>query len=406
MAHWVRKIKRYKWLLLDIVMAVVFVAAVEVQMIQYNGQSFLGSILSASAEAVGLAFQQDSLAHGLSFLIIPVLGFITYVGTVLILPFRIPGLPIMYIAMRFAFLKAGKEKVTFRGSEDILYFRETFPGMSPATVSLLMDLEVEDKKDAAATLLQLYRRGVVEFNNGEIEKSPDKEFATQAEAELFFAVRKGGSKNLIYWKSLSVMEAVRQGYVQKVDPKMCKKKVNRAKRALGILFAVLMSMTFISMKTGREFMNFDEGTPIYRIDEVLSGDRDLKEYTSSPEFFEDAKLAFFALGEMIPMLCFLVLLFWVPIYSKMYKKKQAAFVRTRKGEAAAAQLKGLANFIHDFTLLDEAAKEKVVLWDDFLVYAVVLEQNEGIVQEIGQRYKAFDVPVVPKLFSMLGLPAK
>lgn len=48
---------------------------------------------------------------------------------------------------------------------------------------------------------------------------------------------------------------------------------------------------------------------------------------------------------------------------------------------------GMKNFIHDFSNLSEAHKEQVVLWDDYLVYAVVLEENQQIVKEIMKRRK-------------------
>ena len=43
---------------------------------------------------------------------------------------------------------------------------------------------------------------------------------------------------------------------------------------------------------------------------------------------------------------------------------------------------GLKNFIHDFTSLDEAEKSRVAVWDDFLIYALVLEENDAIVRDI------------------------
>ena len=46
---------------------------------------------------------------------------------------------------------------------------------------------------------------------------------------------------------------------------------------------------------------------------------------------------------------------------------------------------GMKNFIHDFSNLSEADKGQVVLWDDYLIYAVVLEENQQIVDEIMQR---------------------
>ena len=42
------------------------------------------------------------------------------------------------------------------------------------------------------------------------------------------------------------------------------------------------------------------------------------------------------------------------------------------------QIAGIKNYIHDFGLLSEKDKEYVVLWNDFLIYVVLLEENESV----------------------------
>ena len=48
---------------------------------------------------------------------------------------------------------------------------------------------------------------------------------------------------------------------------------------------------------------------------------------------------------------------------------------------------GMKNFIHDFSNLSEANQEHLILWDDYLVYAVLLEENEKIIKEIMKQRK-------------------
>ena len=43
---------------------------------------------------------------------------------------------------------------TFRAGEDFDCYREKLTGISPATISMLMDLQIETKKDIAALLLK------------------------------------------------------------------------------------------------------------------------------------------------------------------------------------------------------------------------------------------------------------
>ena len=56
--------------------------------------------------------------------------------------------------------------------------------------------------------------------------------------------------------------------------------------------------------------------------------------------------------------------------------------RTQSGNEMAEYVYGMKNFIHDYSNLSEADKSQLVLWDDYLIYAVVLEENEQIVADI------------------------
>ena len=58
--------------------------------------------------------------------------------------------------------------------------------------------------------------------------------------------------------------------------------------------------------------------------------------------------------------------------------------RTEYENQMAECVYGMKNFIHDYSNLNVADRQQVVLWEDYLVYAVVLEENEEIVNEISK----------------------
>lgn len=58
--------------------------------------------------------------------------------------------------------------------------------------------------------------------------------------------------------------------------------------------------------------------------------------------------------------------------------------RTDYGNLMAECVYGMKKFIHDYSNLNEADRRQAVLWEDYLVYAVVLEENEEIVNEIAK----------------------
>lgn len=96
----------------------------------------------------------------------------------------------------------------------------------------------------------------------------------------------------------------------------------------------------------------------------------------------------FARGVLI--LTLLLFLFAVVVFgpiailikSKIKASGFAHIIRTKEGEQMTEYIYAMKNFLHDFSTLSEANKEQLVLWDDFLIYAVVLEENEQILQDI------------------------
>ena len=90
---------------------------------------------------------------------------------------------------------------------------------------------------------------------------------------------------------------------------------------------------------------------------------------------------------------------FVPFYlctkEACYRKREdVLWERTELGNEMAEKIAGLLRFIQEFSLLSEANKEQVVMRDDYLVYAIVLEENEQIVEKISKKNKinlrAFD----------------
>ena len=64
--------------------------------------------------------------------------------------------------------------------------------------------------------------------------------------------------------------------------------------------------------------------------------------------------------------------------------------RTKLGNELTEKIYAMKNFINDFGNLSDATKEHLVLWDFFLIYAVVLEENNKIIDELS-RYKKVNI---------------
>ena len=58
------------------------------------------------------------------------------------------------------------------------------------------------------------------------------------------------------------------------------------------------------------------------------------------------------------------------------------YVLTTEGKLASYKLQGIKNYIHDFTLLGEKEYKEITLWDNYLIYAIMLGENKKIPLEI------------------------
>ena len=70
----------------------------------------------------------------------------------------------------------------------------------------------------------------------------------------------------------------------------------------------------------------------------------------------------------------------IAIYKSGYGENK--YERTKEGKILVEQIAAMQRYIHEFSLLSDMEKEQVKLWEEFLVYAIVLEENEEIVSNI------------------------
>lgn len=293
----------------------------------------------------------------------------------------IPYLAI-YIGVRYGIKKYNKANVTFDVESDLDYYRETFNGVSPATMSLLMDLQLESTKDLGAMKLYyelndiyLYvKDGGIHLNNPnniKLNKSDD------ILLKYFFE-----NKNNIYtlkeWKENVICESVNNNLIKRKNAKERKKKGC-------VIFLIIHLLSFFFM--GYVALNFENYNTFFEgLNTIAEDNLSVLHYiTSNPDF----------IVTMLTLLVFVITVFvwiWSFISGIIYTlvgtviSAKDKIKRTREGNILTEQLYGMKNFIRDFSNLDEATRKHLVLWKDFLIYAVVLEENDIILSEISNMY--------------------
>ncbi len=363
---------KYGPVLLDIGVILLCVFFVELQSFVLNGKGVFAFVAGVAKATLELFPQAESGGQRIALLLLPL-------HALLFQAFHAMFAAVV-AAVYFAFIRArlrvAGEKKLYTTEKDLTYFRNTFPGLAPATVSILMDLDVTPQKDIPASLLQMMNKGLLAFDGTKVIQADAKPGMSASEAELLrFA--QGKTASLTRWKALCIKDAITSGYLQTAGPSDLKQQTKKHWIAAGIFLAIALVFGVTQNVFGGGFSVLNK---------VEWGLGMLWLYWQMKSFVPDVLFALLLWVSMGSAVIFAVLTFYVASFEAKYAKLRAPVRRTAKGEKAARQLYGIKNYIHDFTILGEATRDKVVLWNDFLVYAIVLEENTDIIKEISRYY--------------------
>ena len=108
------------------------------------------------------------------------------------------------------------------------------------------------------------------------------------------------------------------------------------------------------------------------------------DFISNPTNIADWKL--FIL--MFAILLVLYLPISIGIYFNTYivKMKKNSYIRTKKGEELNENLEGLKNYLKDFSTMHERDEKSLTLWENYLIYSVIFNQNTKVIKNIWNKY--------------------
>lgn len=311
---------------------------------------------------------------------------------------------LIYIPIRISTVEKVKKNMRYKVVDNIEYYRDKFESISPAEMSLILDLEIERKKDISATLLSLNIKGLLDFEGDKIKlkNSGNLENLKPSERYLFEALKDGtlDGMDMSNWEKVCIKEAMDDGYI--INAKQKRKFF--WKSTLLLILAILM--LFYSI--GKFTKNIDEyskavnevqeemGTINSNLEKIVGkNDKQLTnedEIKLKEEYLPIAKDAIGKIGEPLVLGLMIIgsialiigLIFYkiarIAIYKSGYGENK--YERTKEGKVLVEQIAAMQRYIHEFSLLSDMEKEQVKLWEEFLVYAIVLEENEEIVSNI------------------------
>ena len=277
-------------------------------------------------------------------------------------------------------MSRSRREATFSPTRDIEYYRDKLDGLSAAQVSMLADLRIEPREDAAATILSLIMDGVVTVNGDELDVL-DMDRVRQLPPSSRRLIRSIKSKNLDQsfqnWAEEAEREAVDGVYLRwrgEEGKTMGCLEFGLMGCGKGCLLTILISVVFgLVFMTGHSaFMDL--------IDSVENDFELLQHMVDNPMLVVEILL-------VVVLFLALLVAFALPFVDTVrgiIENGDASrrIARTPLGEEATECAYGIRNYVRDFTKLPEADRATLMLWDEFAVYAVALGESSHAVDEI------------------------
>lgn len=264
-------------------------------------------------------------------------------------------LTILYIGVRIAYKKYSKEKLDKIDFKNNSYYRDIISKYSPAVLSYIDDFKLEEK-DIVATLMSLELKQKLTIKDGIKIINDSEENLDENEKYIFKKLKSNTLKNI---NMLEFEEKVKKDcldYNLLEENKDIKKKIIKK-----IIFSVCI---YILIVVG--FFNF----PTF--------------YNNIP----NKNIAILFLPVMFILFFIMIILpFSTIVYIKSYYRmnKQNPYIRNKQARNINKKLEGLRNYMKDFSQLSESQYNEIVLWEDYLIYSVILGQNSKIVKEIMEK---------------------
>lgn len=230
------------------------------------------------------------------------------------------------------------------------YYRDIIKSVSPAQLSYIDDYGIECKKDIIATILMLHLKGNLKINNNKIEiiskfkqKEEDYYNLSKSEVAVLDCLSKGKSPLKIpnTFEKLLMEDLNDNGLIEK-------RNTNPPH------FYVEMVLQFI-----------------YSI--ILIVFAHLSDLFISPILY--AIGAVLALSSILWPLC---------LEGSIFKNESLSVYKklTPKGDEIRLKLTGLKLFLKDYSDMKNKELKEIELWDEYIIYSVILNDNKKVQKEI------------------------
>lgn len=263
-------------------------------------------------------------------------------------------LTIIYIGIKIAYKKYNKEKLDEIDFKNNSYYREIIEKYSPGVLSYIDDFKIGEK-DIVATLMSLELKKKIKIEDKIKVINENSEDLEENEKYILDKIKANKIRdiNIITFEKKVISDCINDDLLEeKTD---IKKKVIR-KVVICILIYALVIIGFHFLPVAFNKIQSDNW----------------------------AVILLFMVIILIIFLTMFIFPFTTIIYINSYyfMNKLNPYARNKKSKDINFKLEGLKKYIKEYSLLNQKEYKDIVMWENYLIYSVILEQNTEIVNEI------------------------
>ena len=262
--------------------------------------------------------------------------------------------------------KESMSKIDFSNTKE--YYRDVINKYSIAELSYIDDFNIDYPKDIIATLLSLVLKKKVTIDNNYITIL-DFETVNLKESEIYVLENiKDGKVKL-----KNSHDILKYAQLEAIDDKLIKESTFNVKKAIiksiiGNILKILIFWLVLNCFCSN-------------VEEIIT----ILERWNFSEQFIFVIFLLFGFGSFIGA----IFIFLSVVKSIFYIiLKSISYERTDIGEDVNKKIEGLKNYINDFSILDEREQQELMLWEDYLIYSVLFDQNDKVINELSSLVEA------------------
>jgi len=256
----------------------------------------------------------------------------------------------IYIAFKIAHKRHLKGKLDEIDFKNDTYYRDIISKYSPGMLSYIDDFKL-DEKDIVATLMSLELKRRIKIDNKIILLDEYSDDLDESEKYILDNIKNNTMKyiDINTFKFKVVNDCLKNGMLEK----KVKKKIS------AIIYIIIYILIY-----GGVFLLIDLFSNIKTDNGLL--------------------LLLFIFGLLIMFLILVVYPVAMIIYLKSYNtmNKLNPFVRSKEAKNINSKLEGLKKFIEEYSTLSDKEYKDLILWENYLIYSVILGQNTKLVKEV------------------------